>query len=384
MSGSELWANERMYVNQRPGDFGPATPIGHGPPGTSPYNVSIAPALADGGSAVVLVNSSKLLALSRTYSGPFERQTLASAVHAPAVSNDVFSRAVAVWVTRRNRIGAAYRGGGGKFGPVAQLASVPYKVGWAAIPPVVPAIAMDERGSGTIVWEESDGASVRLRLRQLAGVGAGPASTIGKVPTFVQEAPWPTCFPPGGRTLVRTARSVIVGTVVLPYTTTGCLFRRGVPIDLRWTYPYPVGNSAYVQKPPRLLLAGPYAAAVTEPIGHGGDVSTWISIVDLRDEATGLNRNGPAVTPSAYAEVPAIRLAANGAAAWVACGPFTSAHAGKCLRGGKRVKQVLAFGLDSRTPRVVGRGTRIDPRSLKLRGSRVVWQDGTRRRSAKL
>jgi hypothetical protein len=131
-----------------------------------------------------------------------------------------------------------------------------------------------------------------------------------------------------------------------------------------------------------LALAGPYAASVLALRPPPG--GTLISIVDLRDEVSGLSRRADTSSTFFNAEVPALRLAPNGAAAWVACRRFTPKNVGKCVRGGKQVKVVVAFGLDFPYPRVVGRGTRIDPRSLALRGNRVVWKDGARRRSAAL
>lgn len=375
-AGSEVKTNERPAG----GTFGPPITIGPIPPGTSEYgDVSTASALNDAGDAVLLVSSSTLVAFTRVGPGGFgQPQTLASSAHTIGASIDEAGRAAGVWITPRRRIGASYREAGGAFGRVAQLASVPFRIGSAWPPPLAPGIAFDGQGVATVVWEESDGGTVRLRSRRLTPAGAAAATTIAAVPAFVQEAPPGACFPLGGTIVASSPRSVIVRTVS-PDTTTGCLLGRGYPIDVRWVRPYPVGDTSHVAYPPRVALAGPFAALLLEASSHS-NIFEWISIVDLRDEVSGQSRNAAPLGLTSYPQIPVIRVQSNGAAAWVACRPSRA----RCARGAKQIKYVLAFGLESAKPHVVGRGTRIDPRSLKLRGDRVFWQDGARRRSAKL
>jgi hypothetical protein len=78
-------------------------------------------------------------------------------------------------------------------------------------------------------------------------------------------------------------------------------------------------------------------------------------------------------------------LKSNGAVASIDCpdvGPNDSSRA--CGRAGGSKKRVRLWNAGAARPRLVDAGRGIDPRTLKLRGSRLTWKHGRRLRHAVL
>jgi hypothetical protein len=115
--------------------------------------------------------------------------------------------------------------------------------------------------------------------------------------------------------------------------------------------------------------------------GHDGSTSSWVSVIDLRDELGGQSHFGRAIGGAALdADVPALRVTSTGAAAWVAVARAPRKRLTRTSTSGI-VKYVYSLAADSNAPRLVARGKRIVPASLRLRDGRVSWRDGKRRHS---
>jgi len=282
------------------------------------------------------------------------------------------------WVERPlRRVMTVYRPAGGALSPPMLLGVAPFFIHGGREPPLRPALSLDGAGTGTVVWEDSDGETIGIRARRFDAAGPGRPETVTTLPAYVQEAPPEACVPPGFSVLARSGRAVVVQGDSPPFLA-GCLLARGVLLP-----PQSPGSFTYAQLPLRVAVAGPFSAIVLRAWGHGYSV-TDISISDLRDEWSGQSRDWPALSPVGIATVPVLRLKRDGSAAWIACPPGTKRARGYCRRGSKRIKQVYAFGLSRDVPTLVGHGAKIDPASLRIGTDRVWWRDGGRRRSAPL
>jgi hypothetical protein len=359
------WAKDRtLAVAERPvgGTVGPASVVATGVD-TEGYSVPVRAVINDDEDAVVLFSDPTVRVLVREGSGSFGApRRLASSrsasVYTAGLAVDEHGDAAVAWSTNPQAVRAAYRVRGGSFGSVMTLRSA---LGVLA-GPYPPSVAIDGAGTATAVWEEGDGESVFIRSRRFAALPAA-TSIVVTVPSYIQEAPPEACAAHSS-VLAKNARAVITTGL------RGCLLARGTPIDLGQTHPYAIGDTSNVQSR-RIALAGPYAASVLTVRAHEGEVSTWVSIVDLRDEWSGRNRAAPASNVFGAVPVPTLRLRRDGAAAWVA-------------RSGRRMKQVFAFGVSRRNAKLLGHGTKIVPASLRIDGTRVRWRDGRHRRSAPL
>jgi hypothetical protein len=284
--------------------------------------------------------------------------------------NERGQAAVAMAATDR-LVRAAYKPAGQAFDTTRVLGAVNYGV-------VPPAIAIDGQGTATEVWEDSDGETDTMRSGSFSHDGAGTRSTIGSVPSYVQEAAPEACVAQGQTVAARSSRAVIARTAYETYT--GCLLARGTPVDLAAPWLVPVGDSTNVQLPATFAVAGPFAAAVVSAYGHDGSTSSWVSVIDLRDELDGQSHFGPALGAGALnADVPALRVTSTGAAAWVA---VKRAPAKRFTRTRGIVKHVYGLAPGSGAPRLLAQGKRIAPASLRLRDGGVSWRDGKRRHSA--
>jgi hypothetical protein len=281
------------------------------------------------------------------------------------------------WVEPIRRVMAVYRPAGGALSPPMLLGVAPFFIHGGREPPLWPALSLDGAGTGTVVWEDTDGETIGIRARRFDAAGPGSPETVTTLPAYVQEAPPEACVPPGFSVLARSGRAVVVQGNSPPFLA-GCLLARGVLLP-----PQSPGSFTYAQLPLRVAVAGPFSAIVLRASGHGYSV-TDISISDLRDEWSGQSRDWPALSPVGIATVPVLRLKRDGSAAWIACPPGKKRARGACRQGSKRIKQVYAFGLSRDTPILVGQGSKIDPASLRIGTDRVWWRDGGHRRSAPL
>ena len=170
----------------------------------------------------------------------------------------------------------------------------------------------------------------------------------------------------------------------------GCLYSNRKPILLAQD-----GHSAWFP-PPAVAWAGPLVAyAVTDFLEPTGEHTT-VRIEDLStsgsDEPTTTVR---ALRIRSDAKVGSLRVRRNGGIAWIQCPPRGGYSVDRgygdprpnCTRPGRSVNTVYKHDSDDPDPqgRVrLDRGRKIDPRSLKLHGSRLTWREGKKRRSATL
>jgi len=319
-------------------------------------------------------------------------QTLGSGVYASAATMNARGDAAVVWANSSRNLLGAYAPAGSGFGAGQLLGAIPFGVGGQLItPPLSPDVAIDGSGRATAVWEQGDGETVRLQSRDIGAAGPGPLTTAETVSAFDQVAPPSACTPSGGRVLLRGSRAVVVRT---PGGTFGCLLARGELVPLNRTYPYPRGDASPTQpyQPPAMTLAGPFLASVVEIGNHDASTSTLMTLTDLRDEVSGIGRAANATPPARgqvgeRAVVPALKLKPNGAMAWIACAVDFRRPPNvrrTCRRPGGLTKQLWAWNLADGKPRLVAHGKRIDPRTLKLNGSRLTWKAGKRHRAATL
>lgn len=83
-------------------------------------------------------------------------------------------------------------------------------------------------------------------------------------------------------------------------------------------------------------------------------------------------------------KVGSLRITAGGTLAWIACpehhrSTVSGSQRPNCIRAGDS-DLVLSESVDDREPRVLDRGRRISPRSLRLSGSRLCWKRSGHRR----
>src|SRR4051794_28255506 len=183
--------------------------------------------------------------------------------------------------------------------------------------------------------------------------------------------PFGRCATAAGRTVLSTARSRVYKTWGVDETgrqtyAYACL-RGGRPIPLGATSSGIDGSVA------KFRLAGQYASFVYGVDNEGGRTEV-LGVVDLR----GLGRTVRAVVPSSENDdvnhfVANPLLAPDGSSAWVAqvCPPENSCTAA-----------YEVWIADGGGTRRVDPGPAVDPKSLALRGSTVVWTTGGESRSA--
>jgi hypothetical protein len=278
----------------------------------------------------------------------------------------------AAWAEPGRAKVAAYRPAGGVFGAPLTLAGRRPLFSPGPIDDRV-SLWMDEAGRATATFEISDGERTSAYAREFTEQGARPRALLGRKRTYIREAPRSACIPRRGRVLRRTRRSVIAeDRLHRPY---GCLFARGAR----------VGLSSDTGIEPGVALAGPL-------VGYAYDscdiesCETSVVVADLRDESNGLNRS-VAANARGTGHVPALRMRANGAIAWVTCPSNrepTFIGVGQCRRGTSKRKEVYAWNAHDRRPRRLEVSSRIDPGSLRLRGSRLTWRNGRQLRTARL
>src|SRR3954453_5447206 len=160
------------------------------------------------------------------------------------------------WVDPVRRVMAVYRPAGGALSPPMLLGVAPLFPHGGSEPPLWPALSLDGAGTGTVVWEDSDGETVGIRARRFDAAGPGSPETVRTLPAYVQEAPPEACVPPGFSVLARSGPpGVVQGDS--PAFLAACLLARGVLLP-----PQSPGSFTTAQVPLRLAVAGPFSAIV--------------------------------------------------------------------------------------------------------------------------
>jgi hypothetical protein len=260
---------------------------------------------------------------------------------------------VVAWQGERGTVRSVYRPAGSAAMPARTL--VPAQP-FAPTPGDPPGLAIDGNGRATVAWEESDAVTVRTLTRDFDALSADPPVQVDSVPSFVREGPPEACRPTGAR-LLRSSDEVTVYDD--RYGPEACLLARGTPVLLVENM-NPGEASVNIQAPSSMALRGPLVAyGVTYSSTRGGG-ATVMQVMDLRDPYSGLNRSTALGMGAHPATLVTTRLKQDAAVAWIA-------------RLG-RTKQVIVWDAHAANPRRADSGRRIDPRTFKLRGSRLTWR----------
>lgn len=363
---------DEIMVRERPsgGDFGAARAVAS--VGAGNYSAVVRPSLNDHGDAMVLLGGQGLVAITRDGGGEFGPPVTLSEQPvrwSQAIGEDGAMRVA--WIGAGRDLLVSRRAPGAAFGAPTRVRAIPPRLAGSGPPDTPPAVAIDGAGTETVVWEEPGGERVRVRERRASATGEVSLQTIATLPSFVREAPESACVPKGAKVLRRTERAVLTASGSYRHA---CLRKRGVSVDVGVLRPQGSGDT-FLDAP--LALAGPFGATVLSEFSHIDDTGTWVAITDLRDERSGESRSVNALAPGVTATVSGLRLAPSGAAAWVA-----SAVRAPGLSSDER--RLMAWSTTRAKPRLVAKGTRIVPRSLKLAGGRLTWREGKRRHSTRL
>jgi hypothetical protein len=156
--------------------------------------------------------------------------------------------------------------------------------------------------------------------------------------------------------------------------------------DRRLNLALPDNAQEYWYGLPAVKVVGPVVAwAVTAPDDPDAPLRTTIERVDLRSEGYVDFRSVPAAD-TRIPKVGSLVLRRDGAAAWIAC-PGKRRSVGefkKTCDSPGHPDGVYTLKPQAKSAKLVARGTRIDPHSLQLRGSRITWTQRGRTRAARL
>jgi hypothetical protein len=371
-----VWRDSNGVVAvERPpgGDFSPRYTVATG--AVASQNPIAYVKLASSGAAAVLIGTYGGFLTVRDPAGQFRPLIPVPSREPASVAVGERGDAAAVWHgTDGNGVRGMYRAAGASrwsaprvLGPTRQFA--PY----TALPP---AVAVDGSGRASVAWEESDGATVRTYTRDFRGSSADPQALVDSTPTYFSEAPPRACRPAGARVLRASRRARIFDQDNELF---GCLFDRGVPVflgdDTSLHDAFPAST---------MTLAGPLVASGYNYLDRVDQGSQMI-VMDLRDGEFGINRTAW-LDGYDYATLVGTRLRPNGAVAWMSCvdPSEVGANAKACRRVEGDSKHVWVWGSRSVDPRLVDRGRNIDPRSFRLRGSKLTWRHGNKLRHARL
>jgi hypothetical protein len=334
------------------GSFGPLFRVASHLKHTQPL---LAAAVTDSGAAVVSYTpQDHTYMVARDPGGPFSAPRKVDPYSRFAVNDR--GDAAAVWNGTARLVRGVYRRAGSRsFGATRTLASRdPLSTGAFYAPSIEqPSIALDDSGRATATWEVSDGTTVRAIVRDFDASGLRAPVAVDALPTLTQEAPSESCRPAGVPIRRSTRDSTVFGSNT--FNLYGCLLARGTPVELAPRL------FDVVDQPPRTMsLAGPFVALGRDFSGRGFAYSRF-TVIDLRDEHYGLNREADLDGPG-MATLLDSRLKANAAAAWIS------------RRRGGKLKRVWAWDQRRSRPRLLDRGLRVAPRSLELKGSRLTWR----------
>jgi len=368
--GTELDVAER----ERGGLFGaPVALASNLPKGSRVRHVVI----ADGGAALIaVIGNGSTRAMMRPPGGSFGAPEVIAASGASRfdVAIDDAGDAAAVW---QDEFGPAvfgsFRPAAGAWQPAGRLSSSqPFAPGLR-----FPAVTIGANGLARATWEDDAGDHVDLVSRTFGPSPLSPPAVLRRVPSFVRDAPPSACTPSWARVLRRTRTADVIQSKNGPDRGElyGCLFARGNQVELS------AGYEVWFR--PSVAVAGPYAAVA----GFGCDpddcYATQVEVVNLRNDDSRFTRAARAgVRPAA--QVSALRLRADGGVAWVSCPTqFSSDGVDRsCTVPSAMTKWVYEWGPHQAQPRLVASGRDVDPRTLRLHGRRVTWQQGGRTQSA--
>jgi hypothetical protein len=214
-------------------------------------------------------------------------------------------------------------------------------------------------------------------------------------PPLTADAPSGFCAAPRSRTIVNNDEARVYSVPATrrvrgPRETHACLYatNRDVALD--------DGREQFAFPPPGMALRGHVLAyAVSIPAEGDFPAETRLIVIDLRRPAPGGGDFAALVDVRAarrrdeLSEIGSLELGAGRAVAWIACPGAESEVDSRdprpgCVRPGFYAEVRAVAARPDAEVRVLGRGRRIHPGSLRVRGSRASWIQNGRRRSARL
>jgi hypothetical protein len=209
--------------------------------------------------------------------------------------------------------------------------------------------------------------AVLISVLFLAACGSSSAAPASTATSSAGGAA--RCGPGSARTLAASGLARV-------YATSGGVFG----CSSRTRHTVRLGQSKTCLGSPRVTavaVAGELAAYGSEACGV--DTGTGTLVVRRLSDGRQLQAY-PAVSsslgPESYRSVAAVVVKADGALAWIGVGSSIISH--------RKVTEVHAAAPGASSARLLDRGSAINTRSLRLRGSQLTWSDGGRTRSASL
>jgi hypothetical protein len=219
-----------------------------------------------------------------------------------------------------------------------------------------------------------------------AVLGAAMTTSIGPSAAAEESA---TCGPQGARTLLENKVARVYQYRRGNEAKGACVFSLG---DRRYPLDAPrISIEAF--GPPAIGLAGTILGSSSENCGADeAPCETDIVVDDLLGaidhDRPQLHRFANAGITRRAVKVGSLRVRQSGGVAWITCPErfrytFTATQRPNCKRAGA-YDYVVKLDADTKRRRVLDRGRQIDPSSLRIRGNRISWRHGARRRHAAL
>ena len=165
--------------------------------------------------------------------------------------------------------------------------------------------------------------------------------------------------------------------------TFGCAFRGEL-----WQLDDPRGATSYAFRPPAMFQVGPIVAyAVHQEIGALDPFQTEIIVQDLRErtEDSSILRQRTADSRGVV-KIGSLVARRNAAVAWITCperGQPYGERSPNCIRAGS-LNRVYKLDSTARDIELLDQGRRINPSSLRVRGSTIAWTNRGKRIRTKL
>lgn len=283
--------------------------------------------------------------------------------------------AVLVWSAVGCRPRAALRPAGATFGALVVVSA---RAGWPPTAGVLP------DGQALIGWTEQDGMVSRQLVARFSAAGAALPQVLAEETVRLR---------PRQRARCRAARrSVLARNRFAVYRRVGRGSRREI-CSLLTGVTETVQDGDFGDFVDSVRLAGPLAARATVSGEDAGTDQYAEAVIIVYDTRTGRSPGSLGVELGEEVAVGDLVLAPDGAYAMTVCstgydlyGETSPTRLARrlCARPGGRVQVIVVDEIGPGRRRVVSKGRAIDPRSLRLRGRRVTWQQNRRTRSTTL
>ena len=191
-----------------------------------------------------------------------------------------------------------------------------------------------------------------------------------------------SCFPASTRTYLSNSVARVFYRPGDPPQMVACAFVRDEPRALDFPSDGQTVFRASVRLARTLVAYGYEVSADDGRLGGSGVAVRDVS-QPVADEVISTATAGPL----RFAKVTDLVLRSTGGVAWISCAgdpDFNWGSPGRVCRHPGRLNWVYKIDAGARRRTLIGRSRQIDPRSLALRGGRVTWTQGDKRRSARL